>query len=102
MGSHPQPVLVRTFKDAVNQPGPALGPSPGPPSQPQGPQGHPWICSSSTSISPGAQLWSPQGSSRSRLHVCQNRSQGKLQVGCSSPCRSSIWSPIVNFLLPNI
>merc|ERR1712018_737344 len=39
--------------------------------------GHPWICSSSTSISPGAELRSRQRPSWSRIHFCQNRPQGK-------------------------
>merc|ERR1712140_44133 len=72
-----------------------LGSSTGPSNGPQGSQGHPWICSSSTSISPGAKLRSRQGTSWSRIYFCQNRPQGKLQVGRSSPCRSPIWPPVV-------
>merc|ERR1712018_1097783 len=74
---------------------PALRSATRPSNGSQGSEGHPWICSSSTSISPGAELRSRQRPSCSRIHFCQNRPQGKLQVGSSSPCRSPIWPPIV-------
>merc|ERR1712080_208105 len=58
----------------------------------QSKKGHPWLCSSSPCLPP-----TPQGPSRSRLHFCQNRPQGQLQMGSSSPCWGPIWPPITIF-----